>query len=127
MTIYPTHTCFDDALEFLSALLKDKEISLNDSEWRLAHGLCRALDVVYSHAWVEHGDKVIFSGIIDVKEGKGRAYMTADKKEYYDHFHPFDVTTYSAMEAAIMNVTHGTYGPWEQRYKDHCGEGKIIG
>src|ERR1043165_3374248 len=78
--IYPTGTCFDDALDLLVAVLK-----LNpqwEPEIRLVHGICRAPDGHrYAHAWVED-DSDATCAFYGVLQGKRRLFK-ARRDEYY--------------------------------------------
>jgi hypothetical protein len=69
MTIEPTHTCFDDAIEYMALAF------IEAPEWArerltLVHAICRIPDGSvsagsrFAHAWVEDGDNVIQAGLI---------------------------------------------------------------
>lgn len=115
--IYPTHHCFDDALDFIIEVLKanpqDRDALLE--RLFLVHGLCQAPDGhPYAHAWVEDSRKTacIFRGIVDGETH----YFAAAKDEYYADAKVLEVTQYSVQEALEQNRRHGTFGPWEPRY-----------
>ena len=130
-TLHPTHTCFDDALELIDQSVKANLIDPFDSSWHVVHALCYApTGEVYAHGWVErdvsdgpNGDTgiVIFKAVFN---GKGE-YFTTLASEFYEQFEPFDVTRYDLASAATENVRHVHFGPWEDRYKAHCGNTKV--
>jgi hypothetical protein len=124
MTLAPTHHCFDDALDYLSALIIRKEITIDDREHRLVHALCKAPGgEVFAHGWVEKGGEVISAFMIEGLQ----TYLIVSQDKFYGWFQPFDFVKYTVREAAQKNLTTFSYGPWEPRIKAACGEGKILG
>lgn len=56
MTIHPTHTCFDDALELIELLVKEHPELKEDigENMLIVHAICLMPDgSPYAHAWVE--------------------------------------------------------------------------
>jgi hypothetical protein len=116
MNIYPTHTCFDDALDYLALLAKQRARALPDH--RLVHGVCLMDNKPFAHAWVECGDEAIGSGVIQ----GCRVYYFVRRREYYRYFQPQMMTKYTALEAMRENYRTGHYGPWESYYRNMiCG------
>jgi len=115
MTLHPTHTCFDDALDFFDMLAKQGNATIYDGRWRLVHALCEAPDgQYYAHAWVERDDIAIGSAIIHGH----RCHYETDRRDYYRRFRPVEMNRYTVREAVIMNARHNNFGPWESRYRD---------
>ena len=123
-TIYPTHECFNDALEFLGELAKQQNPLLHSGRLILVHGTClHPKDGhEYAHAWVEQDEKfVIFAGI---HNGKHK-YFAASRAEYYNDAKVQETTKYTPRQAAQENLRSGHYGPWLDKYKRLCRE--VIG
>jgi hypothetical protein len=115
MTIYPTHHCFDDALDYIDVLVKQDDSVLKSSDYYVVHGMCRMPDGrPYVHAWVEHGDEAIGCGLV---EGQ-KVYYVSSRSDFYKHFGTTEMNKYTIIEAARHNIRTGNYGPWEQHYKD---------
>jgi hypothetical protein len=114
MRLEPTHTCFDDALDFITLKVKHREIlSAHSTEWLIVHALCQAPDgELYAHAWVETRDIAISAAIIDGQH----TYFETPRREYYKLFRPVELNRYTVMEAMVLNYRHGHFGPWERRY-----------
>jgi hypothetical protein len=117
--IYPTHECFNDALDFISDVLiqnpDDREALVE--ELLLVHGICLAPDgQPYAHAWVQDGDRCIFCGILDGTRG----YFAASRDEYYAEMRVQDVTRYPVHEALRHNRRTRHYGPWLPKYRALC-------
>ena len=118
LPIYPTHTCFDDALDFLVDVLRDnpRERAALAQQLFLVHGLCQAPDGrLYAHAWVEDAveDTCIFTGILD---GTRRVFATP-AHEYYAEVRVQEMTRYNLIQALQNNRFTNSYGPWEARYQ----------
>lgn len=115
-TIYPTNTCFTDALEYLEEELKVKPLVVKATHF-LVHGILTHEDgYQYSHAWVEVGEEVTFSGIW----GGRKVYCTALREEYYREMGFVCCTRYSFQQVLHMNLKHENYGPWEEKYLKLC-------
>lgn len=113
-TIYPTHTCFDDALDLLTELIKANPKIVRTNEILLVHGICFAPELgEYSHAWLEmDGEYVLWVGIL-----KGqRQEFKSSIKSYYEHFNVIETTKYTPRQAWEKNNEFVTYGPWEEKY-----------
>lgn len=117
-TVYPTNSCFDDALDLLTLLAKERNPIIHDPSLRVVHGLVWQAGTPSAHAWVEIGDQCIFRGIL---EGEAR-YFSADWQEYYFELVVRETTRYTLREAITHNWKHNNYGPWEERYREFCRE-----
>lgn len=113
--IFPTNTCFDDALDLIDKVAAEKPEELH--RLRLVHAICVAPDgYPFSHAWVEDGESVIFTGLFNGERG----HFEADRAGYYEYFQVRETTSYSPAQAAWHNLRTGMYGPWEKKYQDLC-------
>jgi hypothetical protein len=115
MIVYPTHKCFDDALEFIEGIIKDGEGRWAEEHLRLVHAICLlpGTDRRYAHAWVElDRTYCIQAGVIEgVKE-----YYSVLRRDLYRRLR-VEVATYYDL-AAIWRANRLTehYGPWEPAY-----------
>jgi hypothetical protein len=138
-TITPTHSCFDDAMEFFEIFdLNDPEVraEMFDS-LRLVHGLCYSVanGVRYAHGWIEErvpGDDpdrqgwpehVVWQGM--AHDG-GRAYFAVERTWFYGAYSVESRTVYRIDEVVAQNQASGHYGPWDPRYRAHTGGGGRI-
>ncbi len=114
LTIYPTHTCFDDALEYIAEIVKRNVFLIDSDQHFLVHGILLSPDFgAYSHAWVEEGDFVWFGGIIEGQKG----YCQVARNEFYEEMQVQEVTKYSIRKARRENLRTGHYGPWLDKYR----------
>jgi hypothetical protein len=120
-TLYPTFSCFDDAMHFIEYVWKNYP-SLD--EIFVVHAIGKAHDegeTRYSHGWVEdHNVGVcIYAGYL-----KGvKVYMCSPIEEYYSKFKFIETTKYTPKQAITLNLKHGTFGPWEPKYVALCNDG----
>jgi hypothetical protein len=120
-TVYPTYSCFDDSLEFISYVAleyKDEDTSMVS----LVHGIVSGDDGGnYSHAWVEDDSTrvAIFAGM-----WKGeKIYFYAPIEEFYTQHRVKETTKYTIKEAIENNIRTIHFGPWEPKYEALCGSG----
>lgn len=112
--IYPTHACFDDALEFLvhPRFVMDAH-ALRRA--RLVHGICLADDdSPYAHAWVELDGQAWQGGLLDGRH----IYYAMPVAELRAQLRVRDCTLYTVRDATRQNVATGHYGPWLAKYRD---------
>jgi hypothetical protein len=128
-TIYPTHSCFDDAMEFVDWMaveFADEKEGLEGIS--LVHSINETQDGKrYAHAWVEDSstDVAIFAGIF-----KGvKAYFGSPIKEFYARYNVQETTRYTVTEAIMNNLRTYNFGPWEEKYIALCANGDhaIVG
>lgn len=123
MTILPTHTCFDDALDWIADQVKlDRNLCFS---LVLVHGI----QVIptgeadgghrFAHAWVEDGTYCWDFGIIGGL-GEKCAY-SVECAEYYKDRQVQETTRYTVIQAWRENLRTGTYGPWKPEYQTLCG------
>lgn len=120
MDLYPTHSCFDDAFEFINDAIMLSQEPLRTEHINsliLVHGICLLSNgAPYAHAWVERSGQCIFKGIL---EGEA-SYFAGEQKEFYDEHKVQETTKYTVIEAAKENKRTGHLGPWVQRYRELC-------
>jgi len=116
INIYPTGTCFDDAMELVEEIIKSDKSKL--STLFLVHGICREPGgELFSHAWVEEGDSCYFDGIINGEQ----AHIECDRAGFHDHFDVQEFTRYTMHKAFTENIRTNNFGPWEEKYLALCG------
>ncbi len=118
-TIYPTGTCFDDALDFI---MRERP-----KEYLLVHGICTADDGDdYAHAWVEAVDQktAIGFGLAEVDGKKVEIGYEVDIEEFYERMRVSEKTKYGFWDMVRENHAKGTYGPWEEKYLKLCKDYK---
>jgi hypothetical protein len=124
--IYPTHRCFDDAIEYC-----EEQARADAPGWRdliLVHAIILVpeenppgSDAVPGeravHAWVEDGDLVWDAGVLE--DGR-RVRFSVERAEYYAHYRVQETTRYTMLEALIENQRSRSYGPWRSEYQALC-------
>jgi hypothetical protein len=127
MTILPTQKCFDDALDYITLRLEEDPEGAARDTLRLVHAIALAPDgpqagTPFAHAWVEDGDLVWASGLLDGQ----LIYFAVNREEYHRELRVQDATTYTIAEALEENRKSGHYGPWKDEYRALCGRGAIF-
>lgn len=121
-TIYPTHSCFDDAMEFIDWMALEFKEDKDLDELFLVHSINQTnAGRAYAHAWVEDNNSgvAVFAGIY-----KGeKAYFYSPVKDFYDRFNVQETTKYTVKEAVENNLRTCNYGPWEDKYIALCANG----
>lgn len=114
----PTHTCFDDALEFMEDLARNYPAALAFEGYKLIHAICLMPDGErYAHAWVEdNAGRAHFFGMI----GGEKKRIVKDAKWYRLELRVQEFREYNVHQAWAENKKHGTYGPWVEKYKELC-------
>lgn len=117
-TILPTHSCFDDSLDFIEARVK---IRIQDADTLvLVHGICTAPDGDrYAHAWVEEAGLVWDSGLLDGVP----IYYSCTVEEFTKARGVQQTTRYTVREALRENYRTNMYGPWKPEYLALCQSG----
>lgn len=121
--LIPTHTCFDDAVEFLFLCVKGDDLAASD-RLRIVHAIAHApggehAGEPFAHAWVEDGDLCWFAGVL---EGQ-RIFVAAARDEFYAELKIHDATYYTLADAAREELRTGECGPWKPKYQALCGRG----
>ena len=114
MILAPTHTCFDDALDYLEWLAFNQQWG-RLLECTLVHGVCLTPDGrPYVHAWVEFPDNCVGAGIVAGE----RVWYYVRRRDWLKEFRPQLTTRYTLKEAYENNKRTNHYGPWESYYRD---------
>lgn len=129
-TLYPTHACFDDALDFLSLQVK-RGVSRSAllTRYTLVHGICLSdAGEPYAHGWVEETDSRSADGVwqgamADVEGKRERVFYLTYKHEFYVAYRVQKTTSYTVLEALAENERSGHYGPWVQEYRELLADG----
>lgn len=118
--LLPTGTCFDDALDYVSVLLKDAGCYTERKKILTTHYVCHGLvgpdDDPIAHAWVEVGDDVWISGLWRGKQ----VFTSLPRSDYYASMGARDITRYTCQEVVDLNRKSNHFGPWEERYVERC-------
>ena len=127
MTIHPTHTCFDDAVEFIEELIKEHPDKLEDikTSLLLVHGICLLPNGQrYAHGWVEDNktDSCYFKGIVESE----CVFLQADRPGFYENFKVQETTKYTLWQVHLENMLSGTFGPWDKKYLALTGKDRKI-
>jgi len=125
--IYPTHKCFDNAMEFCERRARAFHPSI-ETTLRLVHGIILIPDQPDGltdarageravHAWVEDGDLVWDAGLM---EDGTPIEFAVQKAEYYAHYRVQETTVYTMWDVLEHNRASGHYGPWRPEYRALC-------
>jgi hypothetical protein len=114
--LFPTHSCFDDALDLIDAWVTDDPAEYH--RLILVHGICSMPGgEPYAHAWVEREDQCIFVGALNGQ----RQTMMVETVFFYLKFEVGETTRYTVAEAVAENARSNHYGPWKPEYIALCG------
>lgn len=129
--IRPTHTCFDDALEFLGQRVTLEPALAHGRTLRLVHGVVVALVDVggglragepFAHAWLEEivaGElepRIWQTGVLDGE----RVIFCMTLPQFRRQLTVLASTAYSPREIYHENRRSGHYGPWRADYRAFC-------
>jgi hypothetical protein len=120
--ILPTHTCFDDALEYLALRVAQDPRLAHGSSLQLVHGI--ALIPVgqadagepFAHAWVEEAGYCWTAGLLN----GARILVKRERAEFYRALRVQQTTAYSVRRAWQENKRSETFGPWRAEYLALC-------
>lgn len=120
-TALPTHTCFDDAWEFLESLGR----KVWSGRYVMVHAIVEQVDVVatpQAHAWIfDQEENVVIERFL--VEGVP-VFIRQTQSEHATHLRVLDERWYSVREALEENYRTGHYGPWEEKFRQYCGNYK---
>lgn len=118
--IYPTHECFDDALENLIYIMKKEGTGIvKRGGLLIVHGIISPDGKDIAHAWLEREGKIVyFSGIYSGK----KVLVSCALDEYYKNSVVKETTKYTLFQAYAEEIRTGHYGPWVERYKALCND-----
>lgn len=126
-TIYPTGTCFTDALEMLETVAREQPLEID--RYTLVHAICimpgqnnlAAAGERYAHAWLDkftpHGTEAWQRGIWC---GHLVEFVVASI-ELERELRPQRMWRYSPRMALEQNREHHNFGPWEPELLALCG------
>jgi len=129
IVLYPTHKCFDDAIDYLVfvAMTQGKAELIR---YTLVHGILRPKHSnhgEYAHAWLELNngtDDICLDGryLAKSENNKEARFVMCefDRKGYYSEMGVLEVTKYTPAEAQAENIKHENYGPWIEKYRRLC-------
>lgn len=114
--IYPTGTCFDDALDLMEHFILEDCSKIETLI--LVHAICLQPDgpeegTPFAHAWLEEGDVMWQAGIL----GGDKIQYSCSKAEMVAALRVQDLTRYTAHQVRDENQRSGTYGPWLPQYQ----------
>lgn len=117
--IYPTHQCFDDAIDFILRRCVAKD-ALLDSLY-LVHGVGTVVDGIadgcqYAHGWVEENGVCWDAGIFHGE----RTWYSRSRSDFYLVRGIIKSTRYTLLQAMHENRRTGNYGPWQTEYVKLC-------
>jgi len=121
-TFEPTHKCFDDALDCLSAAMR--ECHHYRDRWRLVHAICKCDGGLFAHAWCEVNESIAITAFMI---GGIHTYVQMKRRDFYKLYQPQMMTKYNPFEAVRENERTLNFGPWLDCYRDHCGGNEILG
>lgn len=119
-TIYPTHTCFDDAVDYINHLCttNPQDIRKINADYRICHGICLCEDnTPYAHCWLEYRNSVIDGGIY-----KGeKVAVRSPKHEFYKRTRPQKICRYTIKKSIeLEKKIYGYCGPWDEEIRALC-------
>jgi hypothetical protein len=124
--IDPTHTCFDDALDYISSRIMEAALKGQPPPLHLilVHAICLIPEgqpdagKPFVHAWVEDEALCWDAGIV---AGIGRVVYAVNPIEYYRRLRPTSQRTrYNLEEVYEENKRTGHHGPWKPEYLALC-------
>ena len=117
-TVFPTHSCFDDAVEILKKIMEFHPETFPTDEFLVVHAIVEPYGKPMAHAWIEdnYRNKVLFMGIIHGK----REMLSADRMEFYIDIKMKETTKYTPLQAYLAEKRTRQFGPWEEKYQVLC-------
>jgi hypothetical protein len=122
MLLKPTHTCFDDALDFFGHLSDPIERAAH----LVVHGICVLPDGSrIAHAWIERTDQdfVIEGALL----GPERVYRAMPRATFDARWKIERCTRYTFDQALALNAAHDHFGPWDPEYAALCTPRSALG
>ena len=117
ITVYPTHTCFDDCTRLLHRKIQEDPSIICGKDWKIVHAIVKdSSGASYSHCWLEFEDKAFLSGSVDSET----VFVTASRDEIYKLMRIVELKRYTIRQAYEMEKKFDHPGPWEKRFRDLC-------
>lgn len=125
--IYPTHSCFDDAMEYIESRVTEDPTLVHDERLVMTHALIEILNgphqgQIGAHAWAEENGEYIQMGIY---QGE-RVWVFRTPEEVAQTLRIVDATRYTLKEVHCENVRSGHFGPWKPEHIEHCRDRLIA-
>jgi len=114
-TLRPTHTCFDDTLDFMT----DVPHAMRE-RFYLVHGICVMNGVRFAHAWIETDDAVLQSAYPD--NAPVIVWHSMPRARFMLQMSVERFTRYTHVQARIENERTLHFGPWVDEYRSLCGD-----
>lgn len=118
--IHPTHSCFDDAIDYINFLATENpsDIQRMNKEYRVCHGICLFPDgEKYAHAWLEYRNSTIEGGIYDGQ----KVAVRQPKADFYKRQRPVKVLRYTIKQTIKLEKDiYGYCGPWDPEIRALC-------
>lgn len=130
MDFRPTHTCFDDALDFymmLRRVMNASDAELNAYE--LFHAICLmpgTRSERMAHAWNRDprtGD-VVQAGLVD--GSNTRCWYALADEVFEGIFRPQYVVRYTFVQALRENHRANHFGPWDPEIRQYCTDERRV-
>ncbi|MET0405270.1 MAG: hypothetical protein ABW123_22840 [Cystobacter sp.] len=130
--IRPTHTCFDDALEYLGWRAKETPEQLREvGRFFLVHAIClvpegKRKGEPFAHAWVEERISMVgppgYEWVVwqDGFLNDERITYGCPAEVFRAAMQVVEETRYTPRQAHEENARTMTFGPWVERYKALC-------
>lgn len=123
MQVMPTHTCFDDATDFIvKSWIVTPDVAAN---LVLVHAICcvpadaiggpLAPGTRYAHAWVEEQETVWFAGLIDGE----KMFIGIERAEFHRSVGLIEQERYTMAEVFDAHARQGP-GPWNPAIRALC-------
>lgn len=118
-SLYPTHTCFDDAIEIIEFFCKSNPALIKMESISLIHAVIHPPKYdIHAHAWIEwHFRNAIFQK--NVYQGE-KIITEFHRDTYWQNSRVLIYRKYSMKDVARLNKESGTYGPWDEVFKKYC-------
>lgn len=121
-TIYPTHTCFDDVVDYLNQIAYRGASREELLAYTVVHGILVMPDGSrFAHAWLEHDGKILDGGIY---QGE-RVWIEYSLTEFRGLHVVEDETRYTLPDAERLDDEFGP-GPWKPKYRALCSDKRRV-
>lgn len=128
--LIPTHSCFDDVIEFFGVA----QVAQHDQyRFCIVHGICRghARGSMFAHAWVEQNNSAVWQAGIERATGEV-IYFALPRAHFYELYAVQQTSRYPVPALLEAMKIHNHSGPWRQEYRELCtrpedGESRVVG
>lgn len=121
--LWPTQTCFDDALDFITFQISSLKLTLATCPFILVHGVVTYAGLgPFPHAWVEEpnkrapGEALVWQGAY--RNGvPPRIFYPMRFAEFSRLYQVHKRIAYTCVEADKLNEKHLNFGPWDEELR----------